>query len=307
MSGRRGAARALVNVPHALPAASVAVAVLAALEPSQWLASHSDLLLAALVLATSLGIGTAELERARASLGAVALLSLAPLPVIGACAWLLGLPFSTPVRDGLLAVGVASSEVAAVGLVAIARSDAAVTLGAVVGSLLTAAVLGPVAVSALGAGASVHVLSLLGRFGLVVILPVAVGLALRSRPRLARALEPLDEEREGVAALIVLALVYGALSGARDGHDLVSAAVASSALLATCGALALLWHRLASEHLAIPGAMAIALRDFAVAAVLATQAFGPSAATVPGVYGVLMLIAGAVTAGRLRRAAAVSR
>jgi hypothetical protein len=38
------------------------------------------------------------------------------------------------------------------------------------------------------------------------------------------------------------------------------------------------------------------LRDFAVAAALAGQAFGPAAATVPGVYGVLMLLVGAAAA-----------
>jgi predicted Na+-dependent transporter len=41
------------------------------------------------------------------------------------------------------------------------------------------------------------------------------------------------------------------------------------------------------------------MRDFAVAAALATQAFGTAAAAVPGVYGVVMLVAGAIAAGRL--------
>jgi len=41
-------------------------------------------------------------------------------------------------------------------------------------------------------------------------------------------------------------------------------------------------------------AFAVGLRDFTVAATLATQAFGPPAATVGGIYPVLMLIAGAL-------------
>jgi predicted Na+-dependent transporter len=45
----------------------------------------------------------------------------------------------------------------------------------------------------------------------------------------------------------------------------------------------------------------IALRDFAVASALATQVFGPPAATVAGIYGVLMLITGAIAATTLRR------
>jgi predicted Na+-dependent transporter len=43
------------------------------------------------------------------------------------------------------------------------------------------------------------------------------------------------------------------------------------------------------------------MRDFAVAAALATQAFGSGAGAVPGVYGVMMLIAGAIAASRLSR------
>jgi aconitate hydratase len=47
------------------------------------------------------------------------------------------------------------------------------------------------------------------------------------------------------------------------------------------------------------------LRDFAVAAAFATQAFGPPAAVVAGVYGVMMLIAGAALAAVERRGGAL--
>jgi hypothetical protein len=43
------------------------------------------------------------------------------------------------------------------------------------------------------------------------------------------------------------------------------------------------------------------LRDFAVAAVLATEAFGTRAGSVAGVYGALMLLAGAAAATIIRR------
>jgi len=42
------------------------------------------------------------------------------------------------------------------------------------------------------------------------------------------------------------------------------------------------------------------LRDFAVAAALAEAAVGPAVAGVAGAYGLLMLLAGAAAAGRLR-------
>ena len=49
------------------------------------------------------------------------------------------------------------------------------------------------------------------------------------------------------------------------------------------------------------------MRDFAVAAALASQAFGARAGAVPGVYGVVMLLAGAMAAGALGRRALSSR
>jgi predicted Na+-dependent transporter len=72
--------------------------------------------------------------------------------------------------------------------------------------------------------------------------------------------------------------------------------------LLVAGALAFVWFRAAGGGhgaSAVPGAFGIAMRDFAVAAALATQAFGPGAGAVPGVYGVMMLIAGAIAASRL--------
>jgi predicted Na+-dependent transporter len=48
-------------------------------------------------------------------------------------------------------------------------------------------------------------------------------------------------------------------------------------------------------------AFCLGLRDFAVAAALAGQAFGPRAAVVAGVYGVMMLVAGAALAAAERR------
>ncbi len=45
------------------------------------------------------------------------------------------------------------------------------------------------------------------------------------------------------------------------------------------------------------------MRDFAVAAALASQAFGTRAAVVPGVYGVVMLVAGTAFVTLVRRRA----
>jgi predicted Na+-dependent transporter len=289
--------RALAAIPRVLTPLALLAAALALIVPSGALAARSDLLLALLVLATALGISFADLRRLRDHAAAVGVLSVLPLVLLGAVAWVIGRPFAPPVRDGLLAVGLASSEVASVGLVALAGADATIALGAVSGSLIASALVGPVAAGAIAGGAGhANPGHLLARFALVVIVPLIVGVAARSRwPRTAAA----DPEREGVAALTVAVLIYAALSGTHGAHHLASALLASVAFLIVSGALAELWRRRAGPATAVPGAFAIAMRDFAVAAALATQAFGTGAGAVPGVYGVVMLVGGAVAATRL--------
>ncbi len=292
--------RLLAAVPRVLTPLALLAAALGLLIPSPALAAHSDLLLALLVLATALGISFADLARLREHARAVLVLSLLPLPLLVGAAWLLGRPFAPVIRDGLLAVGFSSSEVAAVGLVALAGADATIALGALTGSLVLAALVGPLAIGPIS-GAIVHVGSggLLGRFALVVIVPLIVGVALRSRPAFVSRLAAADAEREGVAALTVAVLVYAALSGTHGAHHLGAALLASVAFLIVCACLAGLWRRVdARRASAIPGAFTIAMRDFAVAAALATQAFGAAGGAVPGVYGVVMLVAAAIAAGR---------
>ena len=103
----------------------------------------------------------------------------------------------------------------------------------------------------------------------------------------------------------VAVLVYAALSGTQGAHGLGAALIASVAFLVVSAALpgrpvpsGRREHRPAT---AVPGALAIAMRDFAVAAALASQAFGNRAAAVPGVYGVVMLLAGSGFVTLVRR------
>jgi len=162
---------------------------------------------------------------------------------------------------------------------------------------VASALLGPPLAVTLGA-AHGHLdgAALLGRFALVVIAPLAAGLALRARmPSLHRAEEALG----GVAALLVCALVYAALSGV-GGHGLLEALLGALAFLTASGGAAALIARGRPRETAIAITGAVGLRDFAVAAALAGQAFGAAAAAVSGVYGVLMLVSGAVAATALR-------
>jgi bile acid:Na+ symporter, BASS family len=287
---RRGLARA----SDWLLALAVAAVVLALVAPSSAVAARSDLVLAALVAFTALGIAPAQLATLNERRIALGALVLAPFVVLPALAWVISRLFSGPAHDGVLALGVSSTEVAAVGLVALSGGSAVLALGGLAGSLVLSALLGPVLLGALAGGASdVAVGELVVRFTLVVVVPLVAGLIARAAlPRL----EDAEEQLSGLATIAVAILVYAAVSGADTGHDLLPALAASALFLAGSAFPAAAWAVLASPELRWTGGFVIELRDFAVAATLAAQAFGPAAATVCGVYGVLMLLLGAAAA-----------
>jgi predicted Na+-dependent transporter len=223
----------------------------------------------------------------------VVVLSVLPFAVLGPAAWGLSRLFHGPIRDGTLTLGLAPTEVASAGLVALALGDAALALAVVAGSLVVSAVAGPLAISALG-GASASGGHLLGTFALVVLLPLAAGLALRAAlPRIER----LEGEVAGLAALVLAGLVYVALSGS-DHDRLGGALLAGAAFVAVGAAMAALWPAGADR---VTSGLTIGMRDFAVAAALAGQAFGTAAAAVPAAYGVLMLLAGSAATTLIRR------
>ena len=136
-----------------------------------------------------------------------------------------------------------------------------------------------------------------------MLAPLAVGVAVRSVRTSGTWLARHDDERDGIAALTVIVLVYASLSGTQGSHGLGSALIASICFCAGSALLGWAWYARASRDpaTAIPGALTIAMRDFAVAAALASQAFGTRAAVVPGVYGVVMLVAGTAFVTVVRR------
>jgi BASS family bile acid:Na+ symporter len=283
-----------------LPLALLA-AVAALIAPSEALAERSDLLLAVLVLVTALGIAPAHLRGLRERKAVLALLVFAPFAFLVPLAWGISRLFDGAVEEGVLALGVASTEVAAIGLVAVAGGNAVLALGTLTGSLVVSAVAGPPILGALaGADADVAVGELVARFALVVLLPLAAGVAVRAR---VPALGSQEGTLSGGAAVAVVVLVYAAMSGAAEDGELPSALAASALFLALSGLPAAAWIRMAPPDLRGTGALVIGLRDFAVAAALGAQAFGPAAATVAGVYGVLMLLVGAAAAQLLPRLA----
>jgi predicted Na+-dependent transporter len=282
-------------LPLALAAAGLGVVA-----PSAALARHSDVILATLVLLTAATIAPADVRALRARPGQVAVLSVAPLGVLAPAAWVISRPFEGAVQQGVLALGLAPTEVAAVGLVAVAGGDAALALGVVAGSLVASTVAGPALAIALGdAAAGVDIGGLWVRFGLVVLVPLVAGVGIRAA---APSLGGRRTEISAGAAVAVAALVFAAISGARA-DDGVSTLLGAGAFLLTSLPIAVAGSRLSGGAERSVILLSVALRDFAVAAALASQAFGPGAAGVAGVYGVLMLLVGAALPRRLRTAA----
>src|SRR5690242_19057914 len=98
--------RVLSLLGDRLLALAALAAVLALVVPSHALAQRSDLVLAALVLFTTLGIAPAQLESLTAYKLELGVLVVVPFIVLVPLAWAISTLFSGAVRDGVLALGV---------------------------------------------------------------------------------------------------------------------------------------------------------------------------------------------------------
>ena len=294
---RSAPASVAARIPDALPALALLAALLGLLVPARGAADAVDALLAALVLATALDIEPRRLVQVRARWRMVLGLALGSLLALGAAAWALSRLLAGEARTGVLALGLSPAEVASVGLIGLMAGPAEVAVAVLAASLVLSAVLAPPLLGVLATGGhGVDVAALLSRFALVVLVPLAAGIAARAAsPRTARA----GPWPAAAASLVVAALVYVSLSAAGTA-GLSTALAAAAGFLALSAALALVVARLA-RGLPSTLALTVGMRDFAVAAALAGAAGGSAAARLAGVYGVLMLIAGAGVAGLARR------
>jgi predicted Na+-dependent transporter len=287
---RRVVDAALAPLPLVLIAAGAGL-----LWPSRELAARSDLILAALVLAVALTIDPRRFRAIAHARRRIAAAVLLPLALLLPLAVGLAALFDGAAHDGLIALGLASTEVAAAGLVALAGGDAALALPVVALSLGVTAAAAPL-VAPLLVDTAIEPGELIVRFSLVVLVPLAVGLAVRTRTRGPR-LEALGDR---AATLVLALLVYAALGDLGDPSRLGGALAASALFLAASVAVALLLRPVLGELRT--GGFVFALRDFAVAAALAGQFDSPGAAATPAVYGVLMLVLASTTAPLMRHA-----
>ncbi len=274
--------------------------------PGRWLAARHgvDVALAGLVLVTALAIppgASAALARHRTRLLASLVAAAVLLPLLG---WVASrLVADAVARRGVLALGVAPAEVASVAAVGMAEGDTAAAAGLLIGStLLTLVVAGPVLAwldrGSGGSGATVDVVGVLVNLALVVGLPLVVGLALRLR----LPASPRRDRVQAVAPVVLVAVLVGLVA---------SEVVVSRAYVGVLGALVvfvvgstllgLALGRGAPAPMARATLLTTGMRDFAVAAGIATAAFGVRSAGPLGLYGVVVIIWGLGLAGTLRR------
>jgi predicted Na+-dependent transporter len=254
-----------------------------------------SVVLAILVFASALTVPAGVMHRVRAlapRLGLVMIATAVALPVLAFALSRLVNP--GPLRDGVLAIGVAPAEVASVAITGIAGGEvAAAAVLLVVSTLICVAVAGPILALVGGHGvSSVHVLISLM---LVVGLPLIAGLAVK---RFAAIGERIEAGAQAVAIVAVIVLVWLVSGQARVSAAYATLLAVLVTLILASAALGVLFGWRADPRARTSVVLSVSMRDFAVASGIATAAFGPASAAPLGLYGVLVMLWGAVVARR---------
>lgn len=255
--------------------------------------------LAVLVFCTGASMTFSEIAAIRTASRRLVLVLTVTTVTLPALAWLASQLVTGPdLRGGVLAAGVAPTEVASVALTGLAGGAAALAAGLLVAStVLTVLLAGPI-LTVLGAHSAASQLGLLATLALVVALPLLAGSALHTLDPFGGREQPLLRIAGTVSLLVLLWEVASEL------HLQVSDTRVVAALLVYLAGGALLGWLLAigvapRQRTAI--VLPTAMRDFAVAAGIATSAFGAAAAAPLGIYGILVLVFGSVAVYAVRR------
>jgi predicted Na+-dependent transporter len=255
--------------------------------------------LAVLVFCTGSSVTFADISGMRGASRRMVLVLAATTVTLPVLAWLASrLVSEPPLRGGVLAAGVAPAEVASVALTGLAGGEVVVAAGLLIAStLLTVFLAGPI-LKLLGAHSAMSQLGLLCTLALVVALPLVAGCAMRT-------LDPFGgRERPLVGILGIASLLMLLWEVASELRLHVSDGLIAGALLAYLAGAAVLGWLLA---LGMPSqrrtavVLPTAMRDFAVAAGIAASAFGIAAAAPLGIYGVMVLVFGAIAVHASKR------
>lgn len=253
--------------------------------------------LVVLVAAVGLGLSASAMGDARRHTFRIAVTVVASTVTLPAIAFLASRAVPVgPLRSGVLAAGVAPSEVAAVALATLAGGSAAICAAVLVGSTVASVlVAGPVLHLLAGSDTTFSSVSLLLSLFLIVAVPLTSTAVVRARlPRRSR--DQADQVSSIVASCAVLVLIWLVAGQAQLGPAFLRAGLALALFLAGSTVLAVLLTVGLPRPTRLSLLLPVAMRDFAIAAGIASQAFGPSASAALGLYGVLVLLFGAATA-----------
>ena len=298
--------------PELTAVLAAAVIGLSAQRPLGWLAARQgiNVLLAVLVFATAMTIEPAALRRLASAWRPLLAALAAGITVLPLLSFAVSrLVAAGPLRDGVMAIGLAPCEIASVATTAMAGGEAAVATGVLFGSTLTSVLFAGPILRVEAGHASVSPGGIIASLALVVALPLAAALALRAWvPPVSRVLATGRAERaaSSVALFAVAALVALIAAEVHLSVGYVAVAVALVVFVASSAFAGRLlgWRIRAGVASAL--LLTTSMRDFAIAAGLATAAFGPAAAAPLGLYGILVLVWGTAVAGSLRRRAAAA-
>jgi predicted Na+-dependent transporter len=281
----------------------VAVAAIVGLTvqgPLQWLDRHRgiDVFLVILVFSTALDIEARSLRRLPAAWRPLTLALIAGITLLPVLSWLVAQLIEPGyLRDGVTTIGLAPCEIASIATTAMAGGDVALAGGVLIGStVLTVALAGPIlAIEA--SGTALDPWHILLNLLWIVAIPLAAGVILRSSIALPESIARAAATTSTLSVAFLVALV------AAEVHFTLSYFAVLAAILlflvGSAGVGLLVRHR-ASAPAKKSLLLTISIRDFAIAAGLATSAFGPKAAAPLGLYGITVLIWGTGSAGFMR-------
>jgi predicted Na+-dependent transporter len=257
-----------------------------------------DVLLVVLVFSTAITIEPRSLRRLSASWRQLALALVAGASVLPALSWLISRMVATgSLRNGITTIGLAPCEIAAIATTAMAGGDVALAAGILIGStLLTVSVAGPILAFEMP-GASVHPAHIVVNLLVIVAVPLAVGISIRGFTDIRRRGEAMAATTSALAVAALVALVASEVHLSRRYLVVLVAVLVFLVATSVVG-------RVIGVRGGPPARTALLLttsmRDFAIAAALATTAFGPDAAAPLGIYGIVVLIWGTGSAGFMR-------
>jgi predicted Na+-dependent transporter len=293
--------RLIAGYPELFLVLAAAIIGLCVQPPLAWLANRQgiNVLLAVLVFATTLTIEPAALGRIAAAWRSLAGALAAGITVLPALSWAVSLLATAgPLRDGIMTVGLAPCEIASVATTAMAGGEAVLSAGVLIGSTVTTVLLaGPILTLEAG-HAGVSPGGIIANLALVVALPLVAGITVRATvPVAARVEQPAGRTAMiAVAALVALIAAEVHLSA-----GYLSVALALIVFLAGSAVLGRLLGFGARRPARAALLLTTSMRDFAIAAGVATAAFGTAAAAPLGLYGILVLVWGTGAAGVMRQ------